>query len=155
MENFVSFELAKLLKEKGFDNPVLSYYDSYYDSNRFCLNYSIINQYVQEYIEDTGNCLIIPYTSGVGSLDLETINFNGWGVNSYSAPIVAEVVMWLYEKHKIWIVVNMDIIGRWYYDTYLIKDGIPNHNTYKKIERFKSPTEAYEAAIEYILNNLI
>lgn len=70
MENFVSFELAKLLKEKGFDNPVLSYYDS----NRFCLNYSIINQYVQEYIEDKGNCLIIPYTSGVGSLDL-FINF--------------------------------------------------------------------------------
>jgi len=32
--------------------------------------------------------------------------------------------MWLYEKHGIWIVVNLDLIGRWYYDTYTIKDGL-------------------------------
>lgn len=63
--------------------------------------------------------------------------------------------MWLYEKHGIWIVVNLDLVGRWYYDTYTIKDGLPNHNTYKKIERFNSPTEAYEAAIIYTLKNLI
>ena len=63
--------------------------------------------------------------------------------------------MCLYEKHGIWIVVNLDLVGRWYYDTYTIKDGLPNHNTYKKIERFNSPTEAYEVAIIYTLKNLI
>ena len=68
---------------------------------------------------------------------------------------LAEVVMWLYEKHEIWIVVQLDLVGRWYYDIYTIKDGLPNHNTYKKIERFNSPTEAYFAAIEYVLLNLI
>lgn len=75
--------------------------------------------------------------------------------NQHLHSEIMQVIMWLYEKHGIWIVVQLDLVGRWYYDTYTIKDGLPNHNTYKKVERFTSPTEAYEAAIKYCLTNLI
>ena len=152
MENFVSFELAKLLKEKGFDIPVLSYYFG----DRFCLNYSVINQYSQEYIEDKGECLIIPYTSGEGNLYLETINFNSWGITNYSAPTIAEVVMWLYTKHKIWVVVN---VGKPHnseimFYANVIKLGL-HHKNKHRTEFHNTPTEAYEAAIKHTLKNLL
>ena len=59
---------------------------------------------------------------------VKLIEVNGWklpytleyleeieSTNRYfeSIPTVAEVVMWLYEKHMIWIVVNLDLVGRW------------------------------------------
>lgn len=147
MNTHVDFEIAKLLKEKGFDIPVLSYYDG----DRFCLNYSIINQYIQEYIEDKGDCLIIPYTSGEGSLYLETINFNGWGVNNYSAPTIAEVVMWLYEKHGIWISVNYKL-GHF---VPTISKGDLKSIKIKDWNLFPSIGEAYLEAIKYCLTNLV
>lgn len=75
----------------------------------------------------------------------------------YSAPTIAEVVMWLYEKHGIFI--QLFPIG---------EDGkmkfyskiIVNDNGWVKIVHqistiINSPTEAYEAAISHTLNNLI
>ena len=154
MENFVSFELAKLLKEKGFDIPVLSYYFG----DRFCLNYSVINQYSQEYIEDKGECLIIPYTSGEGNLYLETINFNSWGITNYSAPTIAEVVMWLYEKHKIWIRVTpipySDNLTHWRWE-HMSTNYSSRNSGWKEQQDYMSPTEAYETAIKYILKKLL
>jgi hypothetical protein len=145
MNKPVRYPIAKLLKEKEFDVPV----NSYYSGDRFCLNYSIINQYSQEYIEDKGDCLIIPYTSGEGSLYLETINFNSWGGDDYSAPTIADVVMWLYEKHGIWIgVFSTDDVSMFSYK-------ISSKQGHNYSPNYKSPTEAYEAAIEYTLNSLI
>ena len=64
------------------------------------------------------------------------------------APTIAEVVMWLYEKYKIWISVlqllqnGTDVL--WYASCY--EDGIGEDiETY-----YDSPTKAYEAAITYI-----
>ncbi len=64
-------------------------------------------------------------------------------------PTIEEVVMWLYEKHGIWISVHSTrgyFVGNWTF-----------HNTHKGGDTnvFSSPTEAYEAVIEYTLNNLI
>ena len=74
----------------------------------------------------------------------------------YYAPTIAEVVMWLYENHGIWISVESAIIfGEWYFNyKYLqfnkslqyVKDDGFRHN---------SPIEAYEAAINYCLEHLI
>lgn len=67
------------------------------------------------------------------------------------APTIAEVVMWLYEKHGIWIQAMIyrrnpnDFIGGVYYGQ------LENYFT----KPYNTPTEAYEAAIEYVLNNLI
>jgi len=65
--------------------------------------------------------------------------------------------MWLYEKHEIWISVDTfadafkAVIKKYYSDgkLWVIADS-----TY--ISKYhNSPTDAYEAAIEYTLNNLI
>lgn len=72
----------------------------------------------------------------------------------YDNPTIADVVMWLYETHDIWIQVNnwkeqpvdnevWNNAFQWFIEGEA--DGKP----------FKAPTEAYEAAIEYTLINLI
>lgn len=68
-------------------------------------------------------------------------------------PSIADVVMWLYEKHGIWISVDAPhkLLKSWYFEVYKINDEI----TSIEESLFTSPTEAYEAAIEYILNNLL
>lgn len=146
MNTPVKFELAKLLKEKGFDVPVLS---CYFQKDEVSENYSIINQYEIEYIEDKGNFILIPYNENYRSLYLDKINFNGWGDLTFSAPTIAAVVMWLYEKHGIWVSVTLSSGLFWWEVMNNEKKFSPlGSNSY-------SSTEAYEAAIEYTLNNLI
>lgn len=67
-------------------------------------------------------------------------------------PTIAEVVMWLYEKHGVWIYVQRDWdVGKCLGFEGIIdgNDGIINTKT------FNSPTEAYEDAIKYTLENII
>jgi hypothetical protein len=72
-------------------------------------------------------------------------------------PTVAEVVMWLYEKHGIWIVPEPFVKQEWETLTYIYK--IYKNGYVDTVSRaflsFNSPTEAYVAAIEYTLKNLI
>ena len=69
-----------------------------------------------------------------------------------SAPTIAEVVMWLYETHKLWIEVNLGDYG--FYWTITSKEiNIVAESKYKI--RINSPTEAYEAAIKHTLKHLI
>lgn len=84
-----------------------------------------------------------------------------------SYPTIAEVVMWLYEKHGIWIEVTTNnnpqvrkefvsfdarVIHR---DRNIKFRVLMNTQINKYTEPFNSPTEAYEATVEYVLNNLI
>lgn len=69
-----------------------------------------------------------------------------------SYPTITEVVMWLYEKHGIWIGVQPNepyVDDDWCFT--IFKD-LKNNNS---LEGYNSPTEAYEVAIEYTLKNLI
>ena len=71
----------------------------------------------------------------------------------YPAPNIGDVVMWLYEKHGIWIVILPELLNgteiRYYPSVF--EQGIG-----EDVESyFNSPTEAYEAAIEYTLKELI
>lgn len=77
---------------------------------------------------------------------------------TYVDITISEVVMWLYKKHEIWIQVKPGgKIESWDF-IIQIKDN-DFARPYFKIKQhkpfFNSPTEAYEAAIEYTLNNLI
>ena len=69
-----------------------------------------------------------------------------------SAPTIADVVTWLYEKHEYWCYTYTNgkiwhpCIQHKFADTAVLSG---------KIGEFNSPKEAYEAAIEYTLNNLI
>ena len=69
-------------------------------------------------------------------------------------PTIAEVVMWLYEKYGIWTVVNVNIMGSWYFEHFDLKEK-RNAQFEPTDTHYDSLTEAYEAAIEYTLNNLL
>lgn len=127
MNTPVSFELAKLLKEKGFEERTKSY-------------------------TEDGKLVTISLT--IRRFNLEKVY--------YPSPTIAEVVMWLYEKHGIWIEVrhiktfnvNRFHVIIWdYKDT---SDYMTIHcDNGVGYEVWDSLTEAYEAAIEYTLNKLI
>lgn len=128
----VNFELAKLLKEKGFDVPVRTY--------RLEGKYS---DFIHEGFEDEywGDNKIVNWNKDIIGIK----PFKGF----VSAPTIAEVVMWLYEKHGIWIWVE-----HYENDSKFIPQ-IPKANLSRVLSFYDSPTEAYEAAIEYCLTNLI
>lgn len=129
-------EIAKLLKEKGFDVETDMVYDdkeAHYCDEMYKVNYNAE-----------------PYSNLV-----------------YSAPTIVEVVMWLYEKHEIWINVKADNNKTFRYELHkwswnkneqvLEKMFVILGSGFFDVEsnEFKSPLEAYEAAILYCLNNLI
>jgi hypothetical protein len=80
---------------------------------------------------------------------------------------IMQVIMWLYEKHGIWINVGGDCdykfkfeihTWNWYEHekTYRLGHIVLGESFFDtSSEPFNSPTEAYESAIEYTLNNLI
>lgn len=139
MNKPVSYELAEMLKEKGFNLKVVNFY-----------NYGKLS-------------LISDKDRQIGKLTIyNPINWNFVREHYTSAPTIAEVIMWLYEKYGIWIsVYTMD---KWLpngndreqmfdYSVKQMKLGLIDIP--KKPEEFSSPTEAYESAIKYALLNLI
>lgn len=69
-----------------------------------------------------------------------------------SAPTIANVVMWLYEKHEYWCYSYTN--GKIWHPCIQHKFGDIAVLS-GKIGEFNSPTEAYEAAIKYVLEKLI
>lgn len=67
-----------------------------------------------------------------------------------SYPTIAEVVMGLYEKYGIWI----EVVHRSKLWGFSIKNTRTDLFELERLE-YSSLTEAYEAAIEYVLNKLI
>ena len=130
MNTPISFELSKKLKEKGFNKECFYYYSS------------------------TGD-LIEPYEENGSSIDTEfrvelsdLLDYHNYQyLSRYAAPTIAEVVMWLYDKHGIWIEVRK---------SYLLNQFVAvTKNPRVELSSKDSPIEAYEAAIEYTLKNLI
>ena len=148
MNTHVNFEVSKLLKEKGFKKST--------DANWWILTKDHSDNYLNGRPVDESK---IFFTKDSYELELkiqidEDREHNVFHV--LSAPTVAEVVMWLYENHGIWIYTwNSDInmTFRVWIQNLRIKSNdtieVPN------IKICNSPTEAYEAAILYTLNNLI
>lgn len=77
---------------------------------------------------------------------------------SYVDITIAEVVMWLYEKHGIWIRVTpipySDNLTHWRWE-HMSTNYFTRNLKWKKEQDYMSPTEAHEAAIEYTLKNLL
>lgn len=90
------------------------------------------------------------------SLEIEKLLLKK-GIDMPVQPTIGDVVMWLYKKHGIWIGVQpTSVVGKFQFRTYWNNNNVMNqhwNNSMSKI--FNSPTEAYEAAIEYCLTNLI
>jgi len=130
-EDYVSFELAKLLKEKGFDVYTPTRYD--YDGG----------------FHSHGNYLI--------------------GDSDISAPTHQMAMKWLREVHNIFIQIKRD--NQYYEGTpvtpitehdkkrghsseyyAVVLDAKSNSNSFEHFDRYE---EAVEAALKYVLENLI
>ena len=134
MNNPVSFEISKLLKEKEINIESISFYTKP-NSKMFG-----IDEKGRSYsIKNTPKKL---YTCGEHAvLNRQNIHF---------APTIAEVIMWLYETHEIWISVDR------HFDKFISKNNGVIINFYGNRESyFDTPTEAYSSAIEYVLNKII
>ena len=139
MNKHVTFEVAKLLKENGLKLNICHnlYYRNPINENEFVLTEMVHDWELIENRED-------------------------W----YSAPTIVDVVMWLYEKHGIWIQApfsHNDIKPFcWVITTTKrnISEEDENRNCWlsgiddDNLDGYNSPTEAYLAAIEYILQLL-
>ena len=124
-EDYVSFETAKLLKEKGFDEPCECFYDTEHN------DISIVNGWM-----DTSNSL------------LEEREFL-----CYSAPTLQMAMKWLREVHSLWCEISWEGKGLWCMEVFSLMDEefIPD----SIVHEIKSYEEACEAAIKYCLENLI
>jgi hypothetical protein len=144
----VSFPTAKLLKEKGFNLPTREFwYKEKSNSKEYCttgIEYDSDRDCIWDWNNNSGNGIASPYPNKKYKYQC-------------SAPTIAEVVMWLYEKYDIWTVVNISIDGTWYFELFNLKDkrNAEIEIPYEIAGYHNSPTEAYEAAIEYTLENLI
>ena len=130
MNKEISFKLALLLDEKKFGEYNLTEYhynrEDYYRQGKLCIKKGHL-LHNEDY----------PYNVYNGQLN---------------APTIAEVITWLYEKYGVWVHADYYNNGNgeviWFY----------NYKTVDKEsmdEGFNSPTEAYEAGITHVLENLI
>lgn len=136
-EAYVSFEVAKLLKEKGFNVPLWFYYDQ---------NKEIILASWSGWEEDWNNCLI-----------------NNEPSPFISAPTHQMAMKWLREEYKIAINIRIDCKKTisYVFDIWDFEIIHPNEFVGGTIDLreqqfdFKSYEEAVEAALKYCLENLI
>lgn len=170
MNNPVNFEIAKLLKEKGWKNYTLHYFFEDGELRENVLSDTVGMDYgsefeveLSEFLENWNDGRVVNKN---GNYCFGCSKSKGY-FDTYSAPTVADVVMWLCENHGVWICVD------WMSRTKPLNSGFISHlrgvNKYvnsdnfivinntklKGYEVFDSPTEAYEAAIEYCVKNLI
>lgn len=132
MNKEVNFEIAKLLKENGFEgtkSPLWYYKDG-----------------------------TLHETPTVGYEGLKC--WNTWDATQgvrWDAPTIAEVVMWLYEKHGIWISVTlnqkMDRFTSNIFKNYSYVCSIDGLTDERPEYGWDNPTEAYEFAIKHTLEN--
>lgn len=135
MNKPVKFTTAKLLKEKEFDKPTYSFY--------------VIDE--SEYGE-IGEFITNPNDN------YPDLDDNDMFDTLASAPTISEVVMWLYEKYGIWIrltpIPYSDNLTHWRWE-HMSTNYSTRSLKWKKEQDYMSPTEAYEAAIDYCLTKLI
>ena len=126
-EDYISFETAKLLKEKGFDEKVDTLYkmDGEFLKSTLCINYN--------------------------NPDFE-LSMHNVPQDTVSAPTLQMAMKWLREKN--WFV-QIQIQNDGTYIGYIYRtDGFP-YVGWDKIRVKETPEEACEAAIKYCLENLI
>ena len=135
MEDFVTFDIAKKLKEKGFKEKCYAYY--FPKGSELFFNH---NPFRGGIVED---CL---YSNN--SLPNECM-----ASDFVDAPTISQVLKWLREEKKIHI--DIDIWGRtWGYDIIKLTSGNSLHWTAYNVN-INNYEQAALAGIEYVLDNLI
>lgn len=141
-EDYVSYEVAKLLKEKGFDSEEVGCHGGFYSERCYQSGYGIIT--------DSGQEVGIVYDD-LRNADLE--------YDEYLRPTLQMAMKWLREKHKIHIQIwILEEKGYWFDIEKILNAQYKHKSLYSTgLENiyFESYEEAVENAIRYCLKNLI
>lgn len=136
MEDFVTFEIAKKLREKGFREECFAHYpicgEDYAEYN---------------YIEDD--------SCGISLFDLCRC-YNNEDSRLIDAPTISQVLKWLREEKKLYVEINMHqyLDKSKFYPTIQYMDKMENRVHINNIV-YESYEDASLAGIEYVLDNLI
>lgn len=141
-EDYISFETAKLLKEKGFDETCRAFWKKWNGEINFC---DCNTSHTFEYCHNTM---------------LE--NYNDSEETNIAAPTLQMTMKWLRKVHHIFIDITFrfsrnadnDINFSYYAEKYENYYGYGDYCGYGDGE-FNSYEEACESAIKYCLENLI
>jgi len=162
MNTPITFELAKLLKEKGFNEPC----QAMWQKNQKLWNCRKNDTITNFVIDPEDSLLEFQIANYPQNVSLINGKYFIQSCVNFTAPTIAQVVMWLYEKHDVWISLIPDsysahrLIMRkmsihLFRYTNSLNIQVETLRDYKgDILYFNWPTKAYEAAIEYILKNL-
>jgi hypothetical protein len=125
---YITFEQAKWLKEKGFNEPC----DSIYKEDGEFQSYKNVGD-IRTHFNNS-----------------EPINPKTWHRYDTSAPEQHQVVDWIWTNYGIWISLGLSTENVFYYHGYNSKNSKKRffYGVY-----FSSPQEAYSAAFDYIKNN--
>lgn len=130
MEDFISFEIAKTLKEKGFpQKPDYFNYSNYYDWDGLRKIHSLTNESV--------------WFDPKISID-----------NIYFAPTISQVLKWLRNEKKIHIGFGYSPRKKWRHVIMYMDDRFYNKPTVT-VDGFLKIEQAALAGIKYVLDNLI
>jgi len=143
MNTPVKFEIAKLLKEKGIEFKTNMFYPD--------LSWNQDTLYNSLHTEGVDFC--------------QELGLDAWG-SVFPAPTIADVLMWLYENHDIWISLIPDsqsghklIMRKFSVHLFIYRNGLNVQNTTFRVNEniayYNSPTKAYEAAIKYCLTEIV
>lgn len=132
----VSYPIAKLLNQKGYNELCRNVYNGTFDPF---------------HIKRITECSFLQTNS-------ELID------KIYSAPTIGEVVDWIIDKHGIWISLECDCYGDTWFAKLKVAstenwDNINKRNdilnSFMKLQEHNIPHNAYEQAIKHILEYLI
>lgn len=139
MEDFVDFNLAKKLKEKGFQEECLCHYVD------VDLVYNIESPIANNQLWFCHN-----------KYD------NIWHRDNYDAPTISQVLKWLREEHNLYVSPQFltfgakEIYNLWNFSIIDLKNNallFPKSESYS--DYYKDYEQAALAGIEYVLDNLI
>lgn len=140
-EDYVSFDTAKLLKEKGFDEKCRYVYNT--EGKKIASEHFMEGE------------------SFVDKIDIESVaRYDGWntyllGDYAYLCPTLQMAMKWLREVHKIAINIEWGEVFEENYQWWCIILNQNSGEILRESEYCKTYEEAAEEAIKYCLENLI
>lgn len=133
-EDYVSFKVAKLLKDKGFNGKCIYYYI----------------QTKEMFKIDTR------YHTALTTQELLDLQIIGEKEDRYAAPTQAMAMKWLREVHKLYIEITPSSkTNEFIVDSYRIDIVTKTFDTIYVSSGYDTYEQACEAAIKYCLENLI
>lgn len=133
MEDFVPFEIAKKLKEKGFtcELPLAMYNET----GQFCL----LTSSAPYHVCDSGYKYRMFY------------DYEDFDEFDYITPTISQVLKWLREEKKLHIIIPASFDEGYWWEIRNFNKEISEYSD----EEYKTYEESALAGIEYVLDNLI